>query len=154
VSNYLIFPVESEHFHIPTTNVSYFHFFLQKLHSGSCCILILYRMVFVVNLKWLILYCNHWNLQLFAVLKGSLSICLISFSVNSNIVINFCLLVGWTWSLLNIAYISLVPFLAFQKNVYIPRYIWLLNFWSIISINFFGVFFLSKRWIHGISKSV
>jgi hypothetical protein len=36
-------PVESGHFHIPTTNVSYFHFlFLQKLHTGSYFILILY----------------------------------------------------------------------------------------------------------------
>jgi hypothetical protein len=51
-TNYLMLPVESGHFHIPTKKCIIFSFsFLQKLHSGSGFILILYRKVFVVNLS-------------------------------------------------------------------------------------------------------
>ena len=136
-------PIESGHFHIPTKKCIIFSFsFLQKLQNGSCFILILNRKVFVVNLKWLILYCNHWNLQFFVVLKGNLSICLISFSVNSNIVINFCLLVGWKLMVITQYCIHISGALfAFQKHFYIPMYIWVLNFWNIISFKLFGVFF-------------
>jgi hypothetical protein len=94
---------------------------------------------------------NHWNFQFFVVLKGSL----IPFSVNSSIVINICLLVaiGWKWLLLKYCIHFFGALFTFQKNFYIPLYIWVLNFWNFISIEVFGVYFLSNRWIHGKSIS-